>query len=90
MDAIVDDLKDRGITNATDVVVAGGSAGALGVYLNVDHYKSRLDPKGARNIRFSAMPDGGFFMDLNNKGYHDGMAWIASVSVGLACTSTCS
>ena len=22
--------------------------------------------------------DGGFFMDLNNKGYHDGMKWIAS------------
>ena len=24
--------------------------------------------------------DGGFFMDLNNKGYHDGMKWIASSS----------
>jgi hypothetical protein len=59
-----------------DVVVGGGSAGALGVYLNVDHYRSRLDPE--RRMAFSALPDGGWFMDLNNKGYHDGMAWIAS------------
>lgn len=58
------------------MVVGGGSAGALGVYLNVDHYRERLDPD--RRIKFSALPDGGFFMDLNNKGYHDGIAWIAS------------
>lgn len=57
-------------------MVGGGSAGALGVYLNADHYRERLDPKGV--MKFSALPDGGFFMDLDEKGYHDGMAWIAS------------
>ena len=78
LDAVLDDLMDRGIKNATDVVVGGGSAGALGVYLNVDHYKERLTPPDGRGIRFSALPDGGFFMDMNTKGYHDGMAWLAA------------
>ena len=54
MDSIVDELLDRGIANATDIVIGGGSAGALGVYLNVDHYRERLDPAGVK--KFSALP----------------------------------
>ena len=54
LDAIVDELLGRGIANATDIVIGGGSAGALGVYLNVDHYRQRLDPAGTK--KFSALP----------------------------------
>ena len=50
----MDELLDRGIANATDIVIGGGSAGALGVYLNVDHYRERLDPAGVK--KFSALP----------------------------------
>ena len=94
----MDDLIDRGIANATDVVVGGGSAGALGVYLNLDYYRKRIETAAVREgantdgggIRFSGLPDGGFFMDLNNKGYHDGMAWIASSGgMNAALDETC-
>ena len=55
LDAVVDALLSspfpaasglrRSITDATDVVIGGGSAGALGVYLNVEHYARPVDLK---------------------------------------------
>eukprot|EP00935_MAST-01C_sp_MAST-1C-sp1_P000480 g480.t1 len=71
-----------GIGNATDVVIGGGSAGALAVYLHADYYRSRIDPQHKK--KFVAVPDCGFFMDSNgvgptkSGGYHDGIAWLYS------------
>jgi hypothetical protein len=32
-------VLDRGVANATEVVIGGGSAGALSVYLTADYYR---------------------------------------------------
>lgn len=61
LSSVFSDLSRFGINNATDVVVAGCSAGGLAVLLNIDRVK-RLLPASAR-IR--AMSDAGFFIDAN-------------------------
>lgn len=87
LDSVIDSLLTMGIANATDIVIGGGSAGALAVYLHADHYNSRLNPTGEKTV--VAVPDCGFFMDSNGyrssrienspaTGYHDGIAWLYS------------
>jgi hypothetical protein len=91
LDSVIDALLGMGVGNATDVVIGGGSAGALAVYLHADHYRARLDPLHEK--KFVALADCGFFMDSNgvttqqlgeeiglphSGGYHDGIAWIYS------------
>ena len=61
LDAVLDHLiEHEGLGAASDVIVTGGSAGGLAVYLNADHIASRL-PKVPRT---KALADGGFFRDV--------------------------
>jgi hypothetical protein len=90
LDAVIDALLALGIGNATEVVVGGGSAGALATYLHADHYAARLNqtnPGEGSSRRVVALPDCGFFMDTNGEppaapgaGYHDGIAWMHSAA----------
>jgi hypothetical protein len=75
--ATIDALVEMGIENATEIVIGGGSAGALGVYRHVNYYVERLNPVGLKRV--VALPDCGFFQDLGfqNK-YYQGMSWMKS------------
>ena len=57
---MLDNLLARrgGLAGATDVLVTGGSAGGLAVYLHADHIAGRLP-----GARVKALADGGFFLD---------------------------
>lgn len=60
VEAVVTDLlATQGLDAATDVVLAGGSAGGQGVFGHADDLGARL-PAGAR---YMAMPNAGFFID---------------------------
>ena len=48
VDATVAALQALGIGEATEIVIGGGSAGALGVYLQADRWLSMLDPSGEK------------------------------------------
>jgi hypothetical protein len=57
--AVIQTLQQQyGLNNATDVLFAGGSAGAVGVFMNAD-YISGLLPL---TTRFVALPDSGYSM----------------------------
>jgi hypothetical protein len=56
---IADLLQQFGMSNATEVILSGGSAGGLAVYYNLDHLASILGPK----VRLTGFPDAGFFLD---------------------------
>jgi hypothetical protein len=62
LEALIDDLlANRGVDKATEVVISGGSAGALAVYLHADAIRARL-PASAKVV---AMPDDGFFSEYS-------------------------
>eukprot|EP00463_Aulacantha_scolymantha_P000525 TRINITY_DN1319_c0_g2_i1.p1 TRINITY_DN1319_c0_g2~~TRINITY_DN1319_c0_g2_i1.p1 ORF type:complete len:383 (+),score=89.85 TRINITY_DN1319_c0_g2_i1:109-1257(+) len=71
---ISDLLKNRGLNQATDVVVSGCSAGGLASWLHTDYY-SQVLPKTTKVV---GMPDSGFFLDYEAPGkkYHSGMIWV--------------
>ena len=52
-------LTQHGMDQATEVVISGGSAGALAVYLHADALRAQLPP----SAKVVALPDDGFFMD---------------------------
>eukprot|EP00040_Diaphanoeca_grandis_P017723 m.92926 g.92926 ORF g.92926 m.92926 type:complete len:430 (-) comp26585_c1_seq1:267-1556(-) len=51
-----------GMTEATEVILSGGSAGGLAVFYNLDHLGSLLGP----NVKLTGMPDAGFFLDAQD------------------------
>ena len=60
--ALPDPSRGFGIGNATEVILTGGSAGGLAVFLQVDYVASRLP-----NVpRIVGQPDAGLFADLPN------------------------
>ena len=61
VDTILNELELMGslLSEATDVVLTGTSAGALSTYLIASRVASMI-PESAN---FAVMPDGGFFMD---------------------------
>jgi len=60
---VVQHLKDKyALDQASDVVVSGCSAGGLATYINIDWYKSVLNPKTV----LTGLPDSGFFLDYNS------------------------
>ena len=60
IDALMTALLTRhGMDDATEIVISGGSAGALAVYLHADALRAQM-PATAKVV---AMPDDGFFMD---------------------------
>jgi hypothetical protein len=61
LDALLDELLSPafGMGSATDVLLAGGSAGGLSVYLHSDHVRQRMPP----SVRsFKAFAISGFFL----------------------------
>jgi hypothetical protein len=64
-DALVEDLiTNYGLGNTTNVTVilSGGSAGALAVYYNLDHFSAIVPP----SVNVLGFPDAGFFLDAIN------------------------
>lgn len=57
--AAIQELLAMGLSNATEVVLSGSSAGGYGVYNNADDVGQMLPQKP----RYVAMPDAGFFID---------------------------
>ena len=70
-------LLAMGIGEASEIVIGGGSAGALGVYLQADYWLNLLDPAGSVK-KVAAVPDCGFFQDWRNNSYHAGFVWMES------------
>eukprot|EP01065_Artemidia_motanka_P015223 TRINITY_DN19098_c0_g1_i1.p1 TRINITY_DN19098_c0_g1~~TRINITY_DN19098_c0_g1_i1.p1 ORF type:complete len:433 (+),score=116.73 TRINITY_DN19098_c0_g1_i1:70-1299(+) len=63
-DAMVTDLMQNfGMSEATEVVLSGGSAGGLAVFYNVDHLAEMLPD----SVRLTGFPDAGFFLDHPTK-----------------------
>jgi hypothetical protein len=58
----VDLIEKYDFSSSTDVILGGGSAGALAVYLHADTIRELYVPTQAR---FMAMPDAGFFREYN-------------------------
>jgi len=60
-------LYERGMVNATDVIVSGCSAGGLATYLHCDHWAAAIGAATAANAagaaKVACMPDSGFFLD---------------------------
>jgi hypothetical protein len=58
----IDELLARGLANATDIVLAGCSAGGVAVYQHADWFRDLMSIK-APNALVVAAPDAGFFLD---------------------------
>lgn len=77
IEATARELLSLGADNATELVIGGGSAGALGTYLHADRWVKLIDP--ARRSKVAAIADCGFFRDLGPaNAYHRGFEWVAS------------
>eukprot|EP00930_Biecheleria_cincta_P023856 TRINITY_DN17153_c0_g1_i2.p1 TRINITY_DN17153_c0_g1~~TRINITY_DN17153_c0_g1_i2.p1 ORF type:complete len:399 (-),score=37.83 TRINITY_DN17153_c0_g1_i2:326-1522(-) len=60
LDALLDDLLRRGLSEASDAIVGGCSAGGLTVWLHLDYIRSRIPD----SVRVVGVPQCGYFMDL--------------------------
>ncbi|KAM7497936.1 hypothetical protein LguiA_022350 [Lonicera macranthoides] len=67
-DAIMEDLLERGMKNASNALLTGCSAGGLASILNCDKFRALLPTKA----RVKCMSDGGFFLYARDffGGYH--------------------
>jgi len=55
-------LGDRGMANATDVIVSGCSAGGLATFLHCDYWADAIAVHN-KDTKIACMPDSGFFLD---------------------------
>nr|GMD87852.1 pectin acetylesterase 8-like [Ipomoea batatas] len=55
---IMDDLLAKGMANATNAILSGGSAGGLAVILHCDRFTSRLSP----SARVKCLSDSAYFL----------------------------
>ena len=86
-------LNSYGMAKADALVLSGGSAGGLAVYLNIDHV-AQLMRKAAPQARVVGFPDAGYFADLATAQntsdywyreqfqYADATAWNSTASGG--------
>mmetsp|Transcript_4967 Transcript_4967/g.4381 ORF Transcript_4967/g.4381 Transcript_4967/m.4381 type:complete len:81 (+) Transcript_4967:404-646(+) len=59
LDAVLDYLNvNLALDSASQVVVAGGSAGGLATFMNIDYIKSKL----GKDVKLVGIPDAGFFL----------------------------
>ena len=72
-------LAAEGLSAATDVVLSGGSAGALSTYLHADSWRSAIQA-ASPSARVVAVPDSGFFLNYNaskaRTPFGAGMRWV--------------
>ena len=71
LDAILDflALPKYGLSNATEVLVSGGSAGGLSVFLHADYVRTRIGQQindKQAVVKFGAAPVSGFFLMHNS------------------------
>mmetsp|Transcript_93380 Transcript_93380/g.166088 ORF Transcript_93380/g.166088 Transcript_93380/m.166088 type:complete len:414 (+) Transcript_93380:85-1326(+) len=59
-------LFDRGMKEATDVVVSGCSAGGLATFLHCDHWADAIK-EASPAAKVACMPDSGFFLDEDRR-----------------------
>jgi len=62
LDAALDSLLARGLSNASNVVFTGGSAGGLATYFHLDHVAKRVR-RWAPSVKVVGLGDAGFFLD---------------------------
>merc|ERR1740121_2855490 len=64
LDAEIEDLLyQRGMKEATDVVVSGCSAGGLATFLHCDYWAKGIGLATNGSVKVACMPDSGFFLD---------------------------
>ncbi|XP_078521372.1 palmitoleoyl-protein carboxylesterase notum2-like isoform X2 [Lissotriton helveticus] len=61
---VIKDLAPKGIKQAKIVMLAGVSAGALGVLLNIDQVAAALQEMVAESVQVRGVVDSGWFLDL--------------------------
>jgi hypothetical protein len=84
LDAVLDSLFERGMSNATDIVFTGGSAGGLAVYLNLDHFSQRVAAVSPAT-KVVGLADAGFFLDhptygTQNHAYANAIQYLFNMS----------
>ena len=68
LDAILDTLlEDHGLDKATDVLLAGGSAGGLSTFLHADHVGAYLRAKGVPIKTFQSGSSERIFPDARHR-----------------------
>ncbi|VFQ66355.1 unnamed protein product [Cuscuta campestris] len=60
--AVVEDLMARGLKNARNVLLAGGSSGGLGVMVHCDRFRRMF----SRNVRVKCHTDSSFFLRVRD------------------------
>lgn len=67
------------MSNATEIVISGRSAGALGVYLGIDEMSDQIkkhvrrlkaSSRPSKHVRITGLADSGFFLSFNRSRYH--------------------
>merc|ERR1719478_2036907 len=71
-DGIIDFAMKHGMTNATEFVLTGGSAGGLSTFLHADRVANRLKAEAPRIKKIRAAPVVGYFLDHDNFKHTDG------------------
>ena len=71
LDAMLDYLLTIGMSEATEIVFSGGSAGGLTSFLHLDHVAQRM-ARESPLARVVGMPVCGFFLDHGNDGVRAG------------------
>jgi len=66
LDGVIDFAMKHGMTNATEFVVTGGSAGGLSTFLHADRFATRLKAESANIKTIRAAPVVGYFLDHDN------------------------
>lgn len=63
-EALIDDLSvHHGLSKASEVVIAGCSAGAIRIFAHIDALSKMVKEKNS-NVRVTALADSGFYLDL--------------------------
>lgn len=71
-DGVVDFAMKHGMTNATEFVLTGGSAGGLSSFLHADRVATRLKAEAPKVQKIRAAPVVGYFLDHDNFKHTDG------------------
>uniref|UniRef100_A0A8C2ZQ77 Notum, palmitoleoyl-protein carboxylesterase n=1 Tax=Cyclopterus lumpus TaxID=8103 RepID=A0A8C2ZQ77_CYCLU len=60
---VVNELLTKSLDNAKVLLLAGSSAGGIGVLMNVDQVAEQLDSQGHRGVQVRGLADSGWFLD---------------------------
>lgn len=66
LDGVIDFAMANGMTDATEFVVTGGSAGGLSTFLHMDRFAGRLKAEAPKCKTIRGAPNVGYFLDHDN------------------------